>query len=65
MLVTFKQLREEFGIDFCAYHIWRLQRDGRFPKRVKRGRKNFWVREEIQEWVQSLIARRDHVPLGE
>ena len=60
-LITKKQLLNL--VPFCHTHIQRLEKAGKFPKRVKpyRGRngKAFWVREEVENWIQDQIDIRD------
>jgi len=59
-LLTKKQLKEKVG--YSNQHIDRLERDGRFPQRVKpfglNGRA-FWVDEEIDDWIQQLVIARN------
>lgn len=34
--------------------IWRLERAGRFPKRIQLGRNSVgWLEEDIHEWINS------------
>ena len=48
-LVTFKELRDLFGIPYCRAHIDRLERAGQFPKRVRLGNcRIVWVVIEIE-----------------
>ncbi len=54
MLVTFKELRRNFGIPFTPQHVLRLEKAGRFPPRRKVGNINFWTREEIETWIRKL-----------
>lgn len=62
MLVTFKQLRILFGITFTPQHILRLQKAGLFPLRRKVGNQNFWVRGELENWIEQL--KRPTAPTG-
>ena len=48
------------GISFSRTQLWRLVKDGRFPKAVHRGYKcRAWVESEVDEWIRALIADRD------
>ena len=39
---------------------WRMEREGRFPKRVKLGdRRIAWVADEVDEWAAQRVAERD------
>lgn len=39
-------------------HIDRLEREGKFPKRVKLGRRSTWVRAEVLQWVKERADAR-------
>lgn len=40
--------------------IWRLERDGKFPKRVRLGGNSCgWLESEVLQWVQSRMEARD------
>ncbi len=40
-------------------HITRLEKEGRFPKRVQLTQNRVgWVESEVDEWLQERIARR-------
>jgi len=57
-LLDFDGLAEK-GIKFSDTHIWRLVRDGDFPKPVKIGNRNHWVETEIDQYIADKLARRD------
>jgi prophage regulatory protein len=39
--------------------IWRLERAGKFPKRVRLGEKSCgWLRSEILAWIEGKAAER-------
>lgn len=57
-LLDRKALRER-GVTYSAWHISRLEKAGKFPKRVKFGARVFWVEAEIDEWIADRIAERD------
>jgi prophage regulatory protein len=47
------------GVPYSREHIWRLIKNGRFPKPVKFGRANsrcFFRRSEIQKWINRTAA---------
>lgn len=51
-------------VPYSPQHIQRLENTGLFPKRMKLGNggrnaKAFWVEQEIQDWIQALIDRRE------
>ena len=48
-----KQIIEEFGLSSTT--IWRKERDGTFPKRVRLGvRAVCWLRSDLDAWLQGL-----------
>ena len=34
-ILSFEDLRSEKGIPYSKVHLWRLERDGKFPKRCR------------------------------
>ena len=57
--VSFNELKG-FGSHYCRSQIWRLERDGKFPKRVPIGEARVgWVESEIADWQQQRIRARD------
>ena len=63
-LLSKKQVKEIVLFSFA--HIERMEKAGRFPKRVRlsqfpRGRCGY-VEAEILEWLQARIAERDKAP---
>ena len=39
--------------------VWRLERAGRFPKRINLGANSVgWLRSEVQQWVQERADER-------
>jgi prophage regulatory protein len=56
--ITRKQLREI--IPYSMQHIARLERQGKFPKRVALGPGRVgWLADEVQAWIDQKIAARD------
>ena len=62
-----KLLSKKGVLDLVPYspqHIQRLEDQNRFPKRLKLGNggrnaKAFWVEQEVLDWIQAQIDRRD------
>lgn len=52
-----KAVREKVGLSNAT--IDRMEKDGRFPKRVTIGFRVFWVEAEIEAWMQLRIIARD------
>lgn len=43
-------------------HLWRLEKAGRFPRRMKLGPNSVgWLESEIDEWIASRLTERDAV----
>ena len=47
-------------VPYSDVQVWRLERDGKFPKRVKLGASRVgWLHSEIMDWIASRKAERD------
>jgi prophage regulatory protein len=58
-LISYDDLRPK-GIPYSKVQIWRLERDGHFPKRVQIGAQRYgWVEAEIEQWIAARIRARD------
>ena len=61
-LITKKQLLKL--VPYSHTHVQRLENDGKFPRRLKpyggRNGKAFWLREEVDIWIQDQIDIRDN-----
>lgn len=45
---------------YSPQHIARMEKAGRFPKRVQLGPNRVgWVEDEVLDWLQSRLDRRD------
>jgi prophage regulatory protein len=53
-------------VPYSASHIWRLERSGQFPQRVRLGGNRVaWLQSEVNSWVESkLAARTDRTNCG-
>ena len=49
------------GITYSRWHKNRLEREGKFPKRILCGNRIFWLKSEIDAWLAERIAERDRV----
>ncbi len=48
------------GITYSKVQLWRLEKIGKFPKRVPIGPKmHGWVEDEIEQFIGDKIRRRD------
>ena len=60
-LVSWKQLKEIYGLPYCRQHISRLEDMGQFPKRLKLGNcRVAWLVEEVEAWISSKLSDREH-----
>ena len=51
-------------VPYSASHIWRLERSGEFPKRIRLGGNRVaWLQSEVESWIEGKIAARtDRTP---
>lgn len=57
-MLSKRQLREL--VLYSPQHIARLEAAGMFPKRVQLGQSRVgWVEQEVLDWLQERIRRRD------
>lgn len=60
-LITKKQLRSM--IPYTPQHILRLEKKGKFPKRVQVGANRVaWLLPEIERWIAERVAARERSP---
>jgi len=53
-ILSYDDLRTEKGIAYSRVHLWRFERDGKFPKRVPLGQsRHGWV------WLLAKMADAD------
>ena len=64
-LVAKAQLNSIFGINFSNCHLIRLERDGKFPRRLYVGNRPYWIRSEIKNFIQTRAAERAHRRYGD
>lgn len=61
MFVSKRQVKEM--VLYSPQHIARLEAAGKFPRRVKLGNNRVgYVKQEIEDWIQSRIDQRDNDP---
>lgn len=60
MLRILRQRQVIERVGYSPMHLWRLEKAGRFPQRVKLGPNSVgWVSTEIDAWIEARIAERD------
>lgn len=58
-LIGFSALKQR-GVPFGRTWLWQLERDQKFPKRVRLGPTRVaWVAEEVDAWIRERIEARD------
>ena len=64
MMITFITIKELLKlVPYSETHIYRLERTGKFPKRVKVGaRRVAWLYQEIMDWIAERV--REGRPVG-
>jgi len=46
-------------VPYSDMHIWRLEQDGQFPKRIKLGPNRVgWSLQEVLDWIEERKAAR-------
>ena len=57
-IISAKERREL--VPYSDMHVWRLERDGKFPKRIRLGENRVgWSLCELQAWIDGKKAERD------
>jgi prophage regulatory protein len=58
-ILSYDELRAQKGIPYSKVHLWRLERHGKFPKRVQLGQsRHGWLESEIDDWLLERMAAR-------
>lgn len=64
-LLSYQQLKER-GIKYSRTHLLRLEKLGRFPRRVPLSASRIaWLDSEISDWIDELKNRRDELHGGQ
>ena len=59
-LVSKKELKTVLGIPYSFQHIARLEKAGKFPKRIRLGQNRVaWLMTEIEAWIDERLAQRE------
>lgn len=55
-LVSKKELKTICGIPYCPAHIARLEKAGKFPKRIRLGQNRVaWLLSDVEAWIESRL----------
>jgi prophage regulatory protein len=59
-LLNREQMHERIGWKPSNSHLWRMEKQGKFPARVRLSySKVCWVESEIDEWINERIEKRN------
>jgi len=59
-LLSYDDLKSRKGISYSLIQLWRLEKTGKFPKRIALSVNRFgWLESEIDSWLKSKVAERD------
>jgi prophage regulatory protein len=59
-VLGYDDLKLQKGISYSKVQIWRLEKQNKFPKRVKLGpARHGWLENELNEWIVARAAERD------
>ena len=58
-LVSFAELKPTFGISYSRRHIFTIEGEGKFPRRIRIGANRVgWLEHEIEAWIDSRAEAR-------
>jgi len=58
ILLTLSQVQNR--VPYSSTHIWRLERVGQFPKRIKLGPNRVgWLESEVNAWIEGKAFARN------
>ena len=57
--VLTRQHLKDRGVTFCNFYLLKLEREGRFPKRIRLGERTVaWYEHEVDHWIEARAAER-------
>lgn len=58
-LLRYSDLQDTRGITYTRRHLYTLENERKFPKRVPLGENRVgWIESEIDDWIRERAARR-------
>ncbi|MFC5437114.1 helix-turn-helix transcriptional regulator [Rhodanobacter umsongensis] len=58
-IITYPELKPDFGIKYSRVHLGRLEKVGQFPQRVPVSSHHIgWLASELRAWMASRAAAR-------
>ncbi len=62
-VLSFRDLKPVKGIPYSRVHVGRLERAGRFPRRVHLGPNSVgWLEAEVEKWLRERVEARAELP---
>lgn len=62
-IIAYDELKPIKGIRYSRSQLWRLEKAGKFPRRVPLGpQRHGWADHELDEWLAKQLAGRDGAP---
>lgn len=59
-LLSYDELRPAKGVPHSKCQLWRLEKIGRFPKRIRLSAgRHGWAEHKIDAWIRDRIHERD------
>ncbi len=56
-IIDRKELRRR--IPFSPMQLWRKEKDGTFPRRIRLGKNRVgWIESEVEDWVEARMQER-------
>lgn len=55
--LTFKQLQAE-KIKLSRAWVWKLEQEGKFPKRRRMGARIYWMEDEVDQWLKEQLGQQ-------
>jgi predicted DNA-binding transcriptional regulator AlpA len=58
-LLSLAELKQFKGISYSRTHLSRLERQGKFPRRVHTSvSRCYWIEAEVDQWIENLKSKR-------
>src|SRR5262249_20587196 len=59
-VLSYDDLKSQKGIGYSKVSLWRLEKRGKFPRRIALGpSRHGWLDSEIDEWIAARAAERN------
>jgi predicted DNA-binding transcriptional regulator AlpA len=59
-ILNYSDLKPQKGIAYSKVQIWRLEKQNKFPHRVRLGpARHGWIEEELDAWMADLARARN------